>query len=104
MTASTLSPLSSPLLATPPACSLPIAQERRINQVRSFYLLALVTLLVSALSMVWMNCTHWNSLISTVIFAVVVVHAVHTLRETSAEFQRSVALRWASYRSADLLN
>ncbi|EOD09440.1 hypothetical protein EMIHUDRAFT_448361 [Emiliania huxleyi CCMP1516] len=65
--------------------------ERRINQVRSFYLLALVTLLVSALSMVWMNCTHWNSLISTVIFAVVVVHAVHTLRETSAEFQRSTS-------------
>jgi len=37
-------------------------------QVRSFYLLSLVMLLISALSMMWMNLTEINSLIATGIF------------------------------------
>ncbi|EOD11280.1 hypothetical protein EMIHUDRAFT_247965 [Emiliania huxleyi CCMP1516] len=63
--------------------------ERRINEVRSYYLLSLVMLLISALSMVWMNCTGSNSTIATVIFVTVSLHAVHTLRDTSAEFKES---------------
>mmetsp|Transcript_26433 Transcript_26433/g.84728 ORF Transcript_26433/g.84728 Transcript_26433/m.84728 type:complete len:464 (+) Transcript_26433:162-1553(+) len=63
--------------------------ERRINEVRSYYLLSLVMLLTSALSMVWMNCTGSNSTIATVIFVTVSLHAVRTLRDTSAEFKES---------------
>eukprot|EP00967_Tisochrysis_lutea_P046933 scaffold57111_cov31-Tisochrysis_lutea.AAC.2 len=56
------------------------------RQVRSFYLLSLITLLSSALSMMWMNLTIVNSLVATAIFSAISVHAFITLRDTSEEF------------------
>mmetsp|Transcript_5107 Transcript_5107/g.15576 ORF Transcript_5107/g.15576 Transcript_5107/m.15576 type:complete len:507 (+) Transcript_5107:157-1677(+) len=59
---------------------------RKIAEVRSFYLLSLITLLSSALSMMWMNLTIVNSLVATAIFSAISVHAFITLRDTSEEF------------------